>query len=141
MEAFGRIVAVLAAASCVVVLVIVSKMAPVYWQKNDTVRSITLEYAARILQGGVVLPEETEKFQKELRRFGEYHVELSIYERRRFEGEAGRVYLYKECDANEKKVLLPGSYLRVFVTEAGKGKLETFLYGDGCTVAAGGRVP
>lgn len=141
MEAFGRIIAVLTAASCVVFLLIVSKMAPVYWQKNETVRSITLEYAARILQSGIVLPEETEKFQKELRRFGEYRVELTVYERRRFEGEAGRVYLYEEWDGTGKKVLLPGSYLRVFVSEAGRGKLETFLYGDGCTVAAGGRVP
>lgn len=142
MEAFGRVITVLTAAFCMVFLLIVFKMAPVHWQKNETVHSIALRYAMRMLKSGVVSQTERENFEKELSRFGNYRVELTVYERRRFEGDAGRVYLYKEWNGTEeRKVLSSGSYLRLFVAEEEKGTLETFLYGDGCTIVTGGRVP
>ncbi len=142
MEAFGRMITVLAAAFCIVFLTIVSKTAPMHWQKNETVRSMTSEYAAQILKGGVVSLAEQKNFEKELNRFGEYRVELAVYERRRYEGNAGRIYLYKERNGiGENEVLPSGSYLRVTVVEKKRSALETFLYGDACTIVAGGRVP
>lgn len=142
MEAFGRMIAVLTAACCMIVLILVFKTASVYWQKNETVHSIASEYAEQILKSGIVSRTEQERVERELKRLGEYHIELTVYERKRFEGEAGRIYLYEEWDgAGERKVLSPGSYLRILVSEAKRGRLETFLYGDGGTVVTGGRMP
>ena len=107
MEAFGRMITVLTAAFCIVFLTIVSKTAPMHWQKNETVRSMTSEYAAQILKGGVVSLAEQKNFEKELNRFGEYRVELTVYERRRYEGNAGRIYLYKERNGIEENEVLP----------------------------------
>lgn len=142
MEAFGRMITVLTAVFCMVLLFIVFKAAPLHWQKNETVRSMALRYAVRILKSGVVSRTERENFEKELSRFGNYRVELTVYERRRFEGEAGRVYLYEEWNGSEeRKMLSSGSYLRLLIAEEKKSVPETFFYGDGCTIVTGGRVP
>lgn len=135
-------IAVLTAAFCIIVLMLTFQMSSVYWQKNETVHSIASEYAAQILNSGIVSRTEQERFEQELKRLGEYRIELTVYERRRFEGEAGRIYLYEEWDgAGERRVLSPGSYLRILVSEAKRGRLTTFLYGDGSTVVTGGRMP
>lgn len=135
-------IAVLTAVCCMAVLVLTFKMSSVYWQKNETVHSMALEYAERILKSGIVSRTGQERFERELKRLGKYHIELTVYERRRFEGEGGRIYLYEEWDGTgDRKVLSPGSYLRILVSEAERGKLEAFLYGDGATVVTGGRMP
>lgn len=135
-------IAVLTAVCCMAVLVLAFRMSSVYWQKNETVHSMALEYAERILKNGIVSRTESERFERELKGFGEYRIELTVYERRRFEGEGGRIYLYEEWDGTgDRKVLSPGSYLRILVSEAKRGKLEAFLYGDGGTVVTGGRMP
>ncbi|MBQ9767628.1 MAG: hypothetical protein IJW37_05965 [Lachnospiraceae bacterium] len=111
-------------------------------QKSETVRSLVKEYVADLTESRRISEERHERFVKELASFGVYEIELTVYERRRYEGEAGRVYLYSECKATEgNKELLTGSYLRVTVAEQEKGKIETFLYGAACMIIAGGRVP
>lgn len=135
-------IAVLTAVCCMAILLLTFKTSSVYWQKNETVHSIASEYAARILNSGMVSKAEQESFEQELKRLGEYRIELTVYERRRFEGESGRIYVYEEWDGTgERKVLSTGSYLRLLVSEAKRGRLATFLYGDGSTVVTGGRMP
>lgn len=142
MEAFGRGITVFVAAFSLVVLSIYSKTAPLQRQKNETVRSLTAEYVAELLEERCVQKARKERFLAELAAFGTYEAELTIYERRRYENEEGRMYLYAEWEGNEEeKRLASGSYLRLFVAEQKRSKTETFLYGEGCTIVAGGRVP
>lgn len=142
MEAFGRVITVLLAAFCTVFLLFSSKAVSVQWQKNESVRSIVSEYVAELLENGQISVVRQERFVKELAGLGVYEIDLTVFERRRYENETGRVYLYSEWkeDGADKR-LLSGSYLKVEVSEKRKGKLETFLYGTGGTVVAGGRVP
>ncbi|MDD6036488.1 MAG: hypothetical protein PUC30_09910 [Lachnospiraceae bacterium] len=141
MEAFGRMMAALISGSCIVLFLVFSQTASVHWQKNETVRSLSRAYVAEVLERGTVLRTEWEVFEAELRRLGEYTAELTVYERRRYEGEEGRVYLYGKWEEDtEEKRFSGGSYLRLTVTEKGRGNPETFLYGEGCTFIAGGRI-
>lgn len=142
MEAFGRVIAVLMTAVCLVFLTMFFKTASVDWQKNETVHSITTAYAAQILRSKIILQEEKKRFVEEMRRLGDYEIEITVYERRRYEDSTGRIYLYSEWEGEEtEKMLSSGSYLRVEVKEMKRGKLRTFMYGSGCTVVAGGRIP
>lgn len=142
MEAFGRVITVLMTAVCLVFLTIFFKTASVDWQRNETVHSITAAYAAQILRSKIISPEEKQSFIEELKRLGNYEIEIKVYERRRYEDNTGRIYLYSEWDGEGSEKLLPsGSYLRVEVKEMKRGKLHTFMYGSGCTVVVGGRMP
>ena len=141
MEAFGRMITVLVAGGLVVIFFVFSKTVPGHWQKNETIRSLTKEYAERVMESKVISQAEREAFEAELGRFGEYEIALTVFERRRYEGEQGRVYLYAEWEGEqEQKKLLDGSYLRIVVTEKERGNPELFLYGDSFTFFAGGRV-
>lgn len=142
MEAFGRMIAVLLTASCMVFFSVFYKNSTVQRQRNETVRSLVKEYVTDLTESGQVSEKRKERFVKELAVFGVYEIELTIYERRRYEGETGRMYLYSECrNPEEDTELISGSYLRVTVKEQKKGKAETFWYGAACTFVAGGMVP
>ena len=132
-------IAVSIAAIGLVCFLVFYKTASVRWQKTETVRSISQAYVEDIMQRKEISHVGWEQFCKELERFGEYRAELTVYERRRFEGENGRVYLFTEWIGNEKrKVLSKGSYIRIVITE-GREPTE-FFYGTGSTVIAGGRI-
>ena len=141
MEALGRTLAVILGAAGLVLFFFFYKTAPFRWQRNETVHSLCHAYAETVLSEREVNPKEWEAFQAEIKRLGTYRISLSVYERRRFEGEGGRIYLFtEERKPEEQKVLSEGSYIRLVITEEAKGKLETFFYGPPCTVLAGGRV-
>lgn len=141
MEAFGRMIAVLAGECLVLLLTFYLKTVPLHWQKTETVRSITKAYAAELMESKEFCAANWETLKKELGRFGEYEIEYTVFERRRYEGENGRVYLYHEWkEEQEQKTLLEGSYLRIVVKEKKRGGLETFLYGADSVFYVGGRV-
>ncbi len=142
MEAFGRMIAM---CICVVGLVFFAcyqRTAAVQWQKNETLRELSQAYTDRILEDNCILEKDWEVFQRQLAGYGTYQVRLIIYERKRYEGESGRVYLFSETAYETgDQVLTEGSYVRLVVTEEEKSKSETFLYGTGVQVAVGGRIP
>jgi len=141
MEVFGRIIAVIISVPGVIFLLVFHKTASVQWQKNETVRSMSNAYAESVLRNRRISCASWDAFRKELMDLGEYQAEIFVYERRRFEGDNGRVYLYKEWDVGEgERVLSEGSYVRLVIMEQGKGQLQTFLYGSECVIIAGGRV-
>jgi len=141
-EAFGRVIAVLLAAVCIVLFPVHAKIAHAKWQKNETVRSLVKEYVTDVFAEKRITVERRERLVTELERLGKYEINLTLYERRRYEDEDGRIYLYHPWDdAKEEKMLLSGSYLRVTVMEEQSGKVQAFFYGEGGTVVAGGRVP
>lgn len=140
MEALGRLMAVLTAAVSLVLFLFFYQSASVKWQKNETVYSIGKAYAENILYTKTVLDTDWKRFQEKLNRLGEYETELTIYERKRYEGDNGRVYLFEEWGGPGEKELSAGSYVRLVVREKPRGKLAVFLYGGGCTVIAGGRI-
>lgn len=142
MEAFGRLIAVLWTVFCVIFLSVYSKEIVFRRQKNETVRSIVKEYASDVLEDGRVVSERKEAFLKELAGFGLFEVNVTVYERRRFDSENGRNFFYREREEVCAEMQLPsGSYVRVIVAEQEKGKTETFLYGAAGIITAGGRVP
>lgn len=141
MDAFGRTTTVALSAICVVFLLLFYKTAPVRWQKAETIRSLANAYAETVLRQGTVSYDDWEAFQMQLERLGTYRAELAVYERKRFEGEEGRIYLFTERTVSEGELRLSeGSYIRITVTEDVKSKAELFFRGNGCTIIAGGRV-
>lgn len=141
MDAFGRTLAVALSAVGVVFLLLFYKTAPVRWQRTETVRSITKAYAESVLSKKTVSYADWEAFQAQLGRLGSYRAELAVYERKRFEGENGRIYLFTERSVSEGEIRLSeGSYIRIVVTEDVNSKAELFFRGNGCTIIAGGRV-
>lgn len=141
MEAFGRTIAVALAMVGVVVFLLFYKTASIGWQREETVRSMSSAYAERILRSKRIRKTEWETFRQEIGRLGTYRAELSVYERRRFETEKGRTYLFTTIeDPGEDLVLTEGSYVRVVVTEEKGSRWEAFVYGTGMPVLAGGRV-
>lgn len=141
MDAFGRTLAVSLSAICFVLLLLFYKTAPVRWQRTETVRSMTKAYAENVLSKKTVSYDDWEAFQAQLSRLGAYRAELAVYERKRFEGEEGRVYLFMERTVAEGELSLSeGSYIRITVAEDVNSKAELFLRGGGCTVIGGGRV-
>jgi hypothetical protein len=139
MEALGRVLAVTLSAVGVVVLFLFYRTASVRWQKTETVRSLCYTYVADALEDRAVVGADWERFQQELSRLGSYRTELSVFERRRYEGENGRIYMFTEWENIAENVLPEGSYIRLVVTEE-SGTLSSFLYGAGGTILAGGRV-
>ncbi len=141
MEAFGRAIAVLFSAAGIVFSLLFYKTATVRWQKTETVRSMSQDYAEHVLSNKEICCSEWNVFQEQLSRLGNYRTEFVVYERRRFEGEKGRIYLFREWDAtDEDRKLTDGSYIRIIVTEEMEGKAQAFLYGNGCVMIAGGRI-
>ena len=141
MEAFGRMIAVSLGAIGLVSFLVFYHTASVRWQKEESVRSLSHAYAERILSDKVVSCADLEAFRNALNRLGEYRMELVVYERRRFEGSAGRVYLFTEWSPKaEDRVLSEGSYVRIVVTEKAGGKSETFFFGGGSLIVVGGRI-
>lgn len=139
MEALGRTIAVILSVVGIVFGIFFYKTSSIQWQKNETVRNMGNAFAKQVIQEKEFLYADWVSFQNNLSSLGEYHTEISIYERRRFEGESGRVYLYHEEEPKENRMLSEGSFVRVVVTEE-KGRIGTVLYGGGCTVIAGGRI-
>lgn len=141
MEAFGRSIAVMLSMAGIVFSLLFYKTAAVRWQKAETVRSMSQRYAEHVLSVREIRASDWKVFREQLNRLGEYRTELAVYERKRYEGERGRVYLYEESDVEEEdRMLTDGSYIRLVVTEAENGKMETILYGNGYPIIAGGRV-
>ncbi len=141
MEAFGRSITVMLSMAGIVFSLLFYKTAAVRWQKAETVRSMSQRYAEQVLSSKEIRISEWEQFLEQLERLGEYRTELAVYERRRYEGEQGRVYLYVESDVDVgDRMLTEGSYIRLVVTEEEGGKTETMLYGSSYPVIAGGRV-
>lgn len=141
MEAFGRVLAFFLGSIGLVFLLCFNKTASLRWQRAETVRNICYAYMEDILNEKVVSRNGWEAFCRELRRLGDYRPEINVYERKRFEGKNGRVYLFAEWEAKEEdKLLAEGSYVRIKVTEKMKNKFVEFFYGAGCTFFAGGRV-
>lgn len=140
MEALGRSVAVLLGAVCLVLLLFFSKTASVQWQQNETIYSISKAYAEQVMQSGAVSMKDRQAFQADLKRLGDYEAELTIFERKRFEGKNGRIYLFEERTEPGVAEISSGSYVRLVVKEKPKGWLEKFFYGDSCFVVTGGRI-
>ncbi len=142
MEAFGRVAAVLLAVTGLTFCLIFMRKAPAVRQKYETVYSLVTEYAEKILKERRIIATELGQLKTELAMFGEYEAEITVYERRRYEKETGRVYLYAVWEGEEQeKELNPGAYVCLKVVQKGRGKLETLLYGEGNVIVAGGRVP
>ncbi len=140
MEAFGRGIAVTLGALGLVVSLLFYKTATVRWQKNETVKSMSQAYVDQVLSSGEISCSEWRIFREQLSCLGNYRTEFAVYERRRFEGNNGRIYLFQEWKvSNEDRKLAEGSYIRLVVTEEGKGKEQALFYGNECVVIAGGR--
>lgn len=140
MEALGRFFAITIGAVGLVFLLYLNKSASFLWQKNESVRSLSHDFAESLLKEKRVSGERVDSFRETLETLGSYRVTVSVYERRRYENENGRVYLFTEWENPEEAELVPGSYIRIVVTEEERNKLAVFLYGSPCTVYAGGRV-
>lgn len=142
MEAFGRVMAVLFTVVSLTFCLTVAKKAPAARQKYETVYSLVTEYTEKMLREHRVAAVELQQLKAELVALGEYEAELTVYERRRYEKESGRVYLYAEWEGEEQeKELNSGAYLILKVKQRDRGKAETFLYGEGNVIVTGGRVP
>lgn len=141
MEAFGRAIAVSLGAMGLVVFLLFYKTATVRWLRTETVRNMSRAYAEDVLNSGVIRASDWNLFREMLNRFGNYRTEFAVFERRRFEGENGRIYFFTEEKVfGEDKLLTEGSYIRITVTEETGGKAESMLYGSEGIVIAGGRV-
>ena len=141
MEAFGRSIAVWSGVVALFFSLLFYKTAAVRWQKTETVRSMSQMYAEYVLSTREIRMSDWNLFREQLNLLGAYRTELAVYERRRYEGEQGRVYLYTELNADVgERLLTEGSYIRLVVTEEEKGKTQTLFYGTGGRIIAGGRV-
>ena len=138
MESFGRTVALGIGIVGVVFLLLFSKTVSVRWQRHETVRSMSHDFAEKLLQGKKFSAYEWEAFQKMLDDLGGYRAELTVYERRRFEDENGVFYLYDKTETTDDTMLGEGSYVRVFVMQEDGG--ERLLFGNYGSIVAGGRV-
>lgn len=139
MEAFGRMITVALAMVGVVMFLIFYRTASMGWQREETVRSMSSAYAEHIIRSRRILQKEWEAFRQEIGRLGSYRAELSVYERRRFETGKGRTYLFTTIEAPEEDlVLTEGSYIRVVVMEEKGSRWESFVYGTGAPILAGG---
>ena len=141
MDAFGRFLGVMLSVVSVAALVILLKTAPFHVQKNETVRSLCHNYIDRILKEEKVSSRDIELLRKQLQSLGKYSVELTVFESRYYEGEKGLVVFYTEQkEIGKEQELLSGYYIRLVVKEEEKSVAESFFYGPGCVIYAGGRV-
>ena len=141
MEAFGRSLAVMLSAIGLVILLLFYKTAAVRWQKTETVRSLCKAYAEKVMRNNEIHGSDWKQFTEQLDRLGDYRTELAVYERKRYERENGRVYLFTESVIEDENLkLMEGSYVRLIVTEESSSRLGTMLYGEGSPVIFGGRI-
>lgn len=142
MESFGRMITMFVGVVGLTFLVCYQKTAAVQWQKNETVRELSQAYTERILEEKCISEKEWMAFQKQIRSLGKYRIQLTVYERKRYENKSGRIYLFTESVyLSGTKMLTEGSYVRLVVTEAEKSVSETFLYGMAGNIVLGGRIP
>ena len=141
MESFGRTISLVIGTIGVLFLLFFSKMISVRWQRHETVRNLTHAFAETLLRDGRFLVHEWETFQHELQQIGSYRMELTLYERRRFEDENGGFYLYEKTEPVGDSMLRAGSLVRMLVvpTEEAESK-GLFWLGDYGAIVAGGRV-
>ena len=141
MEAFGRMLAVSLSAIGLVILLLFYKTASVRWQKTENVRSLSKAYMEKLIDNKEICGSDWKQFTEQLDRLGDYRTELAVYERKRFEGEDGRIYLFTESVIEDENVkLTEGSYVRLIITEEPGSKLGIMLYGGGSPVISGGRI-
>lgn len=141
MEALGRGIASLFCAVSLVFLLVYQKTSAVGWQRNQTVRAMSKEYVKSIQRLGMVTEEGWGMFWQELQRLGKFDAKLTIYEKRRYEGEAGAIYLYSEWEQSGTEEQIPeGSYVRLTIVQEDMQVWDRFWYGDGCVVFVGGRI-
>lgn len=141
MDGFGRLIAVMFGTTGLVFSLLLYRTAAVRWQKEETVRSMSQMYAEHVLNEKVFCGDEWSIFREQLNRLGNYRTEIAVYERRRYEGEQGRIYLFTEEKLSDKdRLLTEGSYIRIVVSGKSKEKAVDMLYGSGSVVIAGGRV-
>ena len=141
MEALGRAIAIILCATGVCFCLIFYRTASVHRQKTETVRSMTKMYSQHVLESKKVIREEWDLFLKELNVLGDYCAEITVYERRRFENESGRIFLFSEWKREEpEREFSDGSYVRVLVTEQEGGMFRTLFFGAGTTIISGGRI-
>ena len=141
MEALGRGLACLFCGVSLVLLLVYQKTSAVGWQRSQTVRTMSKEYIGEVRRRGMVTEEDWSAFLQELQRLGEFDAKLTVYEKRRYEGEDGAVYLYSEWEQNGTGERIPeGSYVRLTVFQRDTGVWDSFWYGGGCVVFLGGQI-
>ncbi|MBQ8800002.1 MAG: hypothetical protein IJZ55_10595 [Lachnospiraceae bacterium] len=141
MEAFGRMISLMCAMVGLVVCIVFYETASIGQQKNETVQSISNAFIQRTLKNQMISETEWNVFLNELGRLGTYETELTVLERRSFEGERKERYLFAELDEiRYGQRLSEGSYIRLVVTEKEKKTIEQWLYGGGGLYFAGGRI-
>lgn len=140
MEAFGRMIALVAGIIGVVFLLFFSKTAVARWQRHETIRSMSHAFAENVLWNKKISCNEWEAFRKTLEQIGGYRAELTVYEGRRFEDKNGGFYLYEKKEIIDDKVLREGSYVRILVFRDENRADERLLAGDYGAIAVGGRV-
>ena len=141
MEALGRSISVIVCAIGMTFCILFFQSVSVHRQKTETARSMVRMYTAHVLEDKKIRREEWESFQKVLHRLGDYQAEITVYERRRFEDENGRLFLFYLWEGEEaEREFSKGSYVRITVTEEEPGRIGTFLFGDGAVIISGGRI-
>ncbi len=143
MEALGRALAVILGVIVLFFSFLFCRVVSVQWQKNETIRSIGNAFVEDVIRDATITQHRLDMLQRELDLFGTFQVEVVVHERRRFEGEEGRIYLFQKwmMDSIEmKKEIADGSYVRLKVTEKRRSRWSTFFYGESATYIAGGRV-
>lgn len=138
MEAFGRIIAVAIAGVGAFLMVIFSKKAVLYRQKEIAMRSLTREYVGSLMEDRFFSVQQMDELKNKLSRLGDFEMEYTIMERIRFDSENGYNEAYRLCE-EESVQLSGGSLVRVYVTER-RSKTESFLYGPGAFCLFGGYV-
>ncbi len=141
MEALGRGIASLFCVGSLIILLVYQKTSAIGWQRNQTVRAMSKEYVKSVQSRGKVTEESWLVFLRELRRLGEFDAKLTVYEKKRYEGDSGAMYLYSKWEPDGTEEWIPeGSYVRLTVFQKGTGVWERFWYGDDCVVFVGGRI-
>lgn len=140
METFGRTIALIVGIIGVAFLLFFSKKVSVRWQQHETVRSLSRAFAETLLWDKKISLNDWEDFQREVKRFGGYRAEMTVYGGRRFEDENGGFYLYQRQEITGDMELGEGSCVRVFVSEEENSIRETCLFGDFGVIVVGGRV-
>ena len=87
MEALGRFFAITIGAVGLVFLLYWNKTSSALWQKNESVRSLSHDFAESLLEGKRVSGERLDSFRETLETLGSYRVTVSVYERRRYESD------------------------------------------------------
>lgn len=138
MEAFGRLITVCLAAVSVFLVIFCGRRAIVFRQRERTVQSLTRECAKEIMDTQLYSVQKIKALERQLECLGDFTVECIVLERVFYETEEGKTAQYRICES-EMTGLSAGSFLRICVTE-NRTKSETFFYGVGVIMLAGGRI-